>query len=651
MFVKRYFAAAALAATFALAAVAAQAQNNSKEIMALEPAKLVEILKNPGAPVFDKAKACQRLAVVGNKDAVPALAALLSDETLNLYARFGLEGIPDPAVDEALRTAAGKLQGRQLLGVLNSLGQRKDTAAVGLLKGLLSNSEASVVSAAATALGRIGTPEAAAALKEALVKASPAKGCLGNACMACAEVLAAAGKKAEAKVLYETVAQADLPKHQKTGALYGQFLLGKNDKEFVLTQLRSADEMYFGLGLAMARQTPGADVTTALLAEMDKLPADRQARLLRVLGYRADRVPTATIVAATKSASPLVSEAAIQVLAGLNDASVAGILLDSALSESSVASIAKEGLKNLTGAGVDAAIIAKLAGGNDQAQLLLVELAGARRIASAQPAVVAAVKSANPALRVAALTALGFLIELKDFDLLVGPALAGNDSPETKAAKDALRAAALGVGDREASAAKIVALLKGATGTNRDYLLDLLAKIGGKTALAAVVGDAKSADAAIKDAATKSLGDWPNAEAAAALLELAKNETDNKYRIRAMRGYIRIARQLQLTDDERLTMFETVMATAARKDEKQLALDILTRIPSPKTLQVAVTYVGERDLKGHAAEAAVKIATKLVNADPKAVAVEMQKVVDAKIAGHSGTRAKELLEQAKASAK
>ena len=508
-----------------------------------------------------------------------------------------------------------------------------------------------MVSAAATALGRIGTPEAAAALKDALAKASPAKGCLGNGCLACAEVLAAAGKKADALALYETVAQADLPKHQKTGALYGQFLLGKNDKDFVLAQLRSADGMYFGLGLAMARQTPGADVTAALVAELEKLPADRQARLLRVLGYRADRVPMATVITAAKSSSPAVSEAAIKVLAGMNDASVTDILLDTALSDGPSAQVAKDGLKTITGATVDATIIAKLAGGNDQSLALLIELAGARRIAAAQPAVVKALKSSNPAICIAAITAFGFLAELKDFDPLISLALVGNDSPETKAAKDALRAAALGVGDREASAAKIVALLKGAAGENRDYLLDLLAKIGGKTALDAVVADSKSDDAAIKDAATKALGDWPNAEAAPSLLERAKNDTDNKYRIRALRGYIRIARQLQVTDDERLAMFETAMATAARKDEKQLALDILTRIPSARTLQAAVAYVGEREVQGQAADAAIKIATKIVNADPKAVIAGMQKIVDANLRGPSASRAKALLEQAQAAAK
>ena len=100
-------------------------------------------------------------------EAIPALVALLPDEKLNLYARFGLEGILDPAVDAALRDAATKLQGRPQIGVINSIGQRRDAGAVELLKDCWHSQDAAVAGAAAGALGRIGTSEAAAVLRKA----------------------------------------------------------------------------------------------------------------------------------------------------------------------------------------------------------------------------------------------------------------------------------------------------------------------------------------------------------------------------------------------------------------------------------------------------------------------------------------------------
>ena len=155
----------------------------------------------------------------------------------------------------------------------------------------------------------------------------------------------------------------------------------------------------------------------------------------------------------------------------------------------------------------------------------------------------------------------------------------------------------------------------------------------------------------MKDAATRVLGTWPSAEAAPVLLDIAKNDVEQKYQIRALRGYIRIARQLQLPAETKLAMFHTAMEIADRNQEKQLALDILTRIPSPTTLAIAASYLGEPSLKPQAADAAVKIASKIVSQEPRAVAEAMEKVVDVNLSGSICSRAKQLLGQAQAAAK
>lgn len=651
MFSKQSFVLAATAAivTAALAATA-MAQSNSKEIMALPPAKLVELLKNPGAPVFDKAKACQRLAVVGTKDAIPALVALLPDENLNLYARFGLEGIPDPAVDAAFREAAPKLGGRQLVGVLGSIGQRKDTQAVGLLKGYLGNADAAVVAAAASALGRIGTPEAAAILSEAVAKASPVKGDIADACLACAEGLTAAGRRAEAVALYETVGKQDVLPHLKTAAIYGQFHVKQADAiDLVVAQIRSSDEAFFNVGLVIARKIPGAKATTALAAEVKQLPAEKQALLIRALG---DRKETAGLLPllreASKSESAAVREAALQVLAKIGDASVGDILLAASLGDGDVALSAKESLKTISGGEIDAAIVAKLAGADAKAKRTLLELVGARRIAAADPVVRQSLADADEGVRIAALAAAAQLVELKDLEILIDRALGSASEGEVAAAKTALKMAAQRMSDRDGCAAKLAVRLKDASPANQTYVLELLGKVSGAKALEAVVAAVKSADPATKDTASRVMGEWVNADAAPALLEMAKSDADAKYQIRALRGYIRIARQLQLPAETKLVMFHTAMEVAKRNEEKQLSLGILSRIPSAATLQLAVSHLGDAALKDAAADSAVKIAAKVAGTDPKAVAEAMQKVVDAGVGGNPGARAKQLLDQAKA---
>lgn len=128
------------------------------QIMALPPAKLAAILKDPKGSVYAKAKACQRLAVAGDRTAVPGLAALLAHEQLSHYARTALEPMPAPEAGDALRTALGKLKGRLLVGVINSIGVRRDAKAIPALGPLLHDSDAEVAAAATAALARIRRP-------------------------------------------------------------------------------------------------------------------------------------------------------------------------------------------------------------------------------------------------------------------------------------------------------------------------------------------------------------------------------------------------------------------------------------------------------------------------------------------------------------
>ncbi|MCX6996619.1 MAG: hypothetical protein NTV49_05930, partial [Kiritimatiellaeota bacterium] len=88
---------------------AACGQDAAKE----QESRWIDVLKS-NAETQPKADACRELARIGTAAAVPALAALLGDEQLAHMARYGLETIPGPAVDEALRAALGKLKGRLL---------------------------------------------------------------------------------------------------------------------------------------------------------------------------------------------------------------------------------------------------------------------------------------------------------------------------------------------------------------------------------------------------------------------------------------------------------------------------------------------------------------------------------------------------------
>jgi hypothetical protein len=198
------------------------AEFQERGIAAMDAATLVGVLKDAGASEFQKAKACQRIGELGPKEAVPALAALLGNDHLSVYARYGLEPIADPSADEALRAALPKLKGDLLIGAINSIGKRRDAKAAPALSAMIYGSDSEVANAAAAALGKIG---GASSKKELLAALGKTKGrtrmAVADACLACAERLLTDGKREEALSLYASLTAPAVPAPARLAAMSG----------------------------------------------------------------------------------------------------------------------------------------------------------------------------------------------------------------------------------------------------------------------------------------------------------------------------------------------------------------------------------------------------------------------------------------------
>src|ERR1035437_9208848 len=264
--------------------------------------KLIAVLKSD-APQKEKADACRELARIGTKDAVAPLAALLADEKLSHVARYGLETIPDAAVDKALREALTKLRGMPLVGVIGSIGVRRDTGAVKALTGLLHDSENDVAQAAARALGSIGTKAAAKALLDALPNV-PATNQLAfcEGLLRCSETAVAKGDRKEAMAIYDRLRQLEAPQQVRTAALRGAILTRQEDGLPLLAlALHSYDYSQVCAAARTAQEMPGASVTRLLTSELAGLPADRQVLLIQTLAKRGDDTPVPALLAPPRS--------------------------------------------------------------------------------------------------------------------------------------------------------------------------------------------------------------------------------------------------------------------------------------------------------------------------------------------------------------
>jgi HEAT repeat protein len=572
-------------------AAAAAAQDSPKE----RELKLISVLQS-GAPPEEKAITCKRLAVYGSQDAVPALAPLLADERLTSWARIALEAIPGPAADAALRDAMGKVQGRVLIGVINSIGVRRDAAAVGPLAEKLKDSDVGVASAAAVALGCIGGDQAAKILEQALAEASPTiRPAVAEGCVRCAEEYLAEAKTAEAKRLYDKVCLADVPKQRVLEATRGAILArGSAGVSFLMEQLRSADKGRLGIGLRTARELPGRDVTEALAAGMDELSADRQPLLLLALGDRTDAAVLPAVVKAAQGGKKELRIAAIGVLPRIGNVSCVPALLEAATeSDAELSQAAKATLTKLPGRDLDADLLARLPQATGKARQVLIELAGLRQIEGARPAVVSSLKDSDAGIRGAAVQAVGVLGGAQQVPDLVALAQQTQDAE----VRGDIEKSLLAVSGRSGVACvkDLLALMKSDDGSLRMVGLHALAIVGGPDALAAVKAAISDKDEAVQDEAMRTLSTWPNnwpndAAAAEVLLAQAKSGKKASHQVLGLRGYLQYVRGAEaLAGDQKLARIEDLLDLIQRLDEKRLAISVVGTVPAAGAFDLLTT--------------------------------------------------------------
>jgi HEAT repeat protein len=604
------FLALILAAGLAGTAAAADSQGASSE----KERGLISTLQS-SAPAAEKAITCKQLAIYGTKDAVPVLAPLLPDKDLSSWARIALEAIPGPAADDALRAAMDKVQGRLLVGVINSIAVRRDPKAVSELVKKLKDADPDVASAAAVALGRIGGAEAAKALSQSLPSAPVAvRPAIAQGCILCAEKLFAQGKAADAAKLYDTVRAANVPKQRQLEAIRGAILARQSGGlPLLLEQLRSPDKALFGIGLTTARELPGRAVTEALAAELPRTSAERQPYLLLALADRSDEAVLPAVIAAAGSGSHKLRLTAIGVLDRLGKpAGVPALLTAAADPDAELAQASLAALARLSGNEVDADLLAQLPASTGKARQVIITLAGQRHIDRALPLILVSLRDSDAGVRSAAIQSVGILGNDANAAELVAMLQASKSEKERSDCEIALLAIAGRAG--VAAVPGLLPLAHNTDGAMRVTALHLLASAGGPDALAAVKAAVEDKDETVQAEAVRTLSTWPNnwpddSAVAEPLLVLAKTGSKPSYQVLALRGYLLyIQGSKQLKDDEKVGKVTEVMPLITRPEEKRLAIAAIGTIPLPAVVDLLVGFAGQPATAEDACAAIVKLA-------------------------------------------
>jgi len=578
-------------------------------------ARFAAILDDPKATGAAKVFACRELYRIGTKKNVPTLAKLLiSDETADM-ARYALERMPCAEAGEALRAALEKTKGTTKVGIINSLGARRDTAALAMLGPLVGDANRAIAEAAIVAVGRIGGHDAAELLTEAkrrAARSTPERiAAFDEALLMCASDLAA-NNDAKAEAIYKALYDFKEASGTRAAALKALAAIRPDGAvSLILAALERDDAMVSGAASDAAREIKTDKATEQLARALRGLKPSAQALVISALADRGDRKALSAVTSAAGSKEASVRLAALDALGVLGDASTAMMLAKLAAGgEGEEAGVARRSLDRLKGKDVDAVLTTAAAKGDAKLRTEVIRSLAARGAFSALPTLWATAGDSDPAVRAESFKSLGVLASAKDLPQLL--TLLTNE--KTDGPRDQAEAAVLSIAGRIRRPKEQVAATVAAFPTTennvpaRCALVRILGRLQGDEALEPIRASVKSPDPKVREVAIRALAEWKPAAPLADLYDLAQKEAPGELGRVALRAYFRL---LALPGDrptaETVGMYEKGLALARHIDEKKQAIAALADVADKRAIEVVKRLQADKDLKADADAAIQKI--------------------------------------------
>lgn len=617
-------------------------------------ADFVAVLKNPAASLKDRQDACRMLQRIGTKASVPTLAALLPDEKLAHLARYALESIPDPTVDYYFRVALSTLKGRPLLGVISSIGVRRDVNAVEPLIALLKNPEPELAQAAARSLGAIGNAVAARALDDAWMT-GPAENrpAVADGLLRAAETLFAARQRDPALAIYTKLSLPDAPEQIRAAAVRGVILANLDPATALASELlRSNDIRKVSPALRAGMDLPqNWAVVGALTQAAGPALGDRKILILQALGQTHDPEGLPPLREAAKSPDLQVRIAAVRAMAEIGNPGAVPVL-SGFLGDPGVGPAALESLAALPGSEADSAAL-KLFKSPDKAQRKKgMELIARRRMTGQLPDLVKATADADPEIRLTALQQAAELGGAAQLPALLD-ALSSASAADLQSVEQALDTVVAKMSEGDA-VAQLSARFAKAQPAQKSALVRIAATLGGPQALAAIRNALADSDKGVRETAIRALGAWKTLDAGPVLLGSLKKTSDPAERMLVLRSFASLAtRGGDKESQARVASCQDALKTLAKVEEKKVIIGALGGIPAQESVAALALCLDDATLRAEAASALLNVSDRLISSRKTPVQVVRQLVEPlqktAKVAGgKSADRAAALAKQAQA---
>ncbi len=600
--------------------------------------RFIAVLKS-GAGVDMKMLCCRLLQTVGTDKCIPVIESLLTDPALSHGARYALGPMESPAAGDALLRGLRRTRGAMQAGIINTLADRREPRAMTAFVRLLRSDDPQVASAAARGLGRLGGDDAVEALRTARTTASDALiDDINDALLVCAEKYLSDGLNDKAYVTYN-----HLSGHRPIARLRGIVAArGSDSAAFLATAIKDSNGQMQKSAIALVPLLKGAAATSAFVEVLPSLSAEGQELMIRALGERGDATATAAIAAATRSEHEQVRLAAVDALGAAGDASAVSVLAAAAAKAAGAEKlVARASLARLGAPGVDAALLKVSAHSDAGIRAESIRALADRKAVDAKNRVLEASRDDDQFVRREAIRAAGILADRGDLPAMIALMVLPKEPADRSVIEQAIVSVFARLEDKTVQADSVLRALTSAPVEARPSLLKLLRIPGTPDALAAVRAGLAVGDESIRDAAVRTLADWPDAAPADDLLRIVNSDSSRVHKVLALRGYVRMAGLSQ----NGTAMYARAMELARTVDDRKLVLAGLGNADSADALALVEKHMADEALKAEAALAAVQIADRLRIRDATGAKAALTRVVAAEVDGGVRKKAQDVINE------
>ncbi|HSD26039.1 MAG TPA: HEAT repeat domain-containing protein, partial [Vicinamibacteria bacterium] len=557
-----------------------------------------------------------QVQVVGRKESVRPLERYLVDETLAGPAAAALFTIGGPEATRTLLNALDKAPQGARLTLIQSLGEARSREAVKKILPLADSGDEALRRAARFALANIGDPAAGPVLSKSRVAVSYRERQEGPSLyLLYARRLTESGRTAEgveaARAVLEHYRRPEESQHASGALALVVSVLGPRALPDLLAAAESPDRRFRGSALALGEKIPGREATLAWVEKATAAPSDVRADIVAMLGQRGDAAALPLVRESLRSPDESVRLAAIPAATRLGGEGMLPDLLPLlGPAGAKEAAALKTALLGYPATLVVPEAVRLVDSTPLPSRAVLIEVLGEKGARGEIDRMFRLAEDPDPAIRGAALSALGRLAGDAELPRLVPMLELATDANDIVRLQEAVAAAARRNPDEERRADALLDLLRAASPTGKVAIVKVLPRVGGTKALRAAVEQAASPDATVQTAAVDSLARWPEPAAADELMRIASSTQNREHFRSAVQGYVRMVGRSDVPAGKKLASYQKLLALPGEDADRKGVLAGIAAVREPESLRLLARHLANPALRDAAASALLTLASR-----------------------------------------